>query len=158
MVSTMLVPRCITLGIYSSICRHLAKYRLGGWSFLRDHEGPQGVGPTQDDRWEFTSYIYHPWDNGYRDYATFCTPRKPRHTHIPLPHLSILLLVSSFISSFDSFSLQCITNLPLSLSLSNHRISIEKKLWGDWSLLCHILIYLNCSKDSKHKKKLVILH
>lgn len=25
----------ITLGIYSSICRHLAKYRLGGWSFLR---------------------------------------------------------------------------------------------------------------------------
>ena len=26
--------RRITQGIYSSICRHLAKYRLGGWSFL----------------------------------------------------------------------------------------------------------------------------
>jgi len=29
--------RCITLGIYSSICRHLAKYRLAGWSFPWDH-------------------------------------------------------------------------------------------------------------------------
>lgn len=40
-----LPPRCITLGIYSSICRHLAKYRLGGWSFL------ETTGPTSAVEW-----------------------------------------------------------------------------------------------------------
>lgn len=49
-----LSPRCITLGIYSSICRHLAKYRLGGWSFLGT-TGPTSTvewSLTRDDRWD----------------------------------------------------------------------------------------------------------
>lgn len=40
---------CITLGIYSSICRHLAKYRLGGWSFLGPTRG-RGVDLAHDTR------------------------------------------------------------------------------------------------------------
>lgn len=79
-----LPPRCITLGIYSSICRHLAKYRLGGWSFLGttgptsavEWIWPGTIGETERARgWEIgalngggkgiTAHIsIGPWDNG----------------------------------------------------------------------------------------------
>lgn len=59
---------CITLGIYSSICRHLAKYRLGGWSFpgptrgkgvelAHDRQRMRGWEVVKWGKKEFTSYI-----------------------------------------------------------------------------------------------------
>lgn len=49
---------CITLGIYSSICRHLAKYRLGGWSL----PGPRGPWEEKERSWPTIDREWEGWE------------------------------------------------------------------------------------------------
>lgn len=49
---------CITLGIYSSICRHLAKYRLGGWSL----PGPRGPREEKERSWPTIDREWEGWE------------------------------------------------------------------------------------------------